>query len=308
MSAGFWILSAALVVTGPDGGDSSGRSTAGQVNVDGVQVTLIDEVEVAAEEAGLLTELTVREGDEVHERDQIAQINDSKVVAARKVAEAERAAAQAEADSTVSIQYAKKAAGVAEYDFKAHDEANRQQPKSVAAAELKKLLLQWHKGVLEIEKAELEKYVAELTAKVKAASVEAADVDIRRRKVMAPLDAVVTVVYRHVGEWVNPGDAIIRLVRMNKVSVEGTLRIAYVSPTQVVGRPVTVTATLTGGQVAEFKGKVVFVNPELVTDEAFTVVAEVENREENGAWLLLPRMAPHMTIDLGRSERADRRK
>lgn len=307
MSASFWVV-AALVLTGPDGGgDSPGRQAADQIWVDKVQVNLIDDVKVAAEEAGILTELKVREGDEVHEGDQIAQINDSKVVAAKKVAVAERAVAKAEAESSVSIRYAEKAAGVAEYDYKAHHEANQRQPKSVPDAELRKLLLQWHKGVLEIEKAELEKHVAELTAEVKGASVEAADVDIRRRKVMATLDAVVVDVFRHEGEWVNPGDPIVQLVRMDKLKVEGTLDIEQVSPTELVGRPVTVTASLTGKRTEIFKGKVVFVDPALLDGEHFAVIAEVENREENGAWLLLPNMVPQMTIDKSVPKRADRR-
>ena len=307
MSASFWVV-AALVLTGPDGGDSPGRQAADQIWVEEVQVNLIDDVKVAAEEAGILTKLTIREGDEVHEGDQIAQINDSKVVAAKKVAEAERAVAKAEAESSVSIRYSEKAAGVAEYDYKAHHQANVRQPKSVPDAEIRKLLLQWHKGVLEIEKAELEKYIAELTAEVKGASVEAAEVDIRRRKVMATLDAVVVDVFRHEGEWVNPGDPIVQLVRMDKLKVEGTLKLAQVSPTELVGRPVTVTASLTGNRTETFKGKVTFVDPTLLDREHFAVIAEVENREENGAWLLLPNMVPQMMIDRAAPQRADRRK
>lgn len=299
MSASLWFLSAALALTGPTDTDSPGRRAANRFEVEDVRVTLIDEITVAAQEAGLIDEITVREGSEVKEGDKIAQINDSKVRAAKKVAEAEHDVALAEATNDISVRYAKKAAQVAEYDYKAHETANRKSPGAVPEAELKKLLLTWHKGELEIDKAKLEYEVAGLTAKVKEAAVESADEDIRRRGVFSKIDAVVVDVYCHAGEWVNPGDKIVRIVRMNKLWVEGRLKISEVSQTQVVDRPVTVETTLTGNRRVEFKGKIVFVAPELESGGLYRVKAEVENQEENGTWQLLPGMSPVMTVDAG---------
>lgn len=298
MSASLWFLSAALVLTGPDGADSPGRRAANKFEVEDTKVTLIEEIDVAAEEAGLLTEIAVREGSEIKEGDKLAQINDSKVQAAKKVAEAEHQVALAEAENDISVRYAAKAADVAKFDYIAHVRSERKVKGSVPEAEMKKLELTWQKGVLEIEKAQLELKVAGLTAKVKEAAVKSADEDIRRRRVFSTIDAVVLEVHRHVGEWVNPGDSILRIVRMNKLRVEGRLRIADVSPTHVIDRPVTVVITLTGNREVEFKGQIVFVKQELVLGK-YRVIAEVENREENGEWLLWPGMSPHMTVDAG---------
>lgn len=299
MSASIWFLSAALALTGPDKGDSPGRRATSEFEIDNVRVTFIEPLDIAAQEPGVLTELHVREGSEVNAGDKLAQINDSKAQVAKKVAQAELAVAMEEATNDINVRYADKAKEVARFDYEAHKEANKQAPGSTPKAEMMKLLLQWQKGELEVDKAQLEFDVAKLTAKVKEASVEAADDDIQRRQVLSPIDAVVIEVDRHVGEWVNPGDRIVRIVRMKTVRVEGMLRIGDVSPTQVVDRPVTVTATLTGNRSVEFKGQIVFVAPELVAGDKYRVIAEVENREDRGAWLLLPGMAPVMKVDAG---------
>lgn len=300
MSASIWFLSALLVLSGPDGGESPGRRTNNQFELELPQVTLIDRVNVAAQEAGLITEIAVHEGAEIKVGDKIAQINDSKALAAKKVAQAEHEVALAEATNDISVRFAHAGAEVAKYDFLAHEAANKKARGSTPEAEMKKLLLQWKKGELETEKAQLELDVAGLTAKAKEASVEAADDDIHRRRVFSPIDAVVVEIDKHVGEWVNPGDRIMRIVRMNKVRVEGLLPIALVSQTQVVDRPVTVETTISGNRNVQFNGKIVFVAPELdPSGKYYKVVAEVENREDRGAWLLLPGMSPTVTVDAG---------
>jgi multidrug efflux pump subunit AcrA (membrane-fusion protein) len=303
MSASLWFLSAALVLTGPNSGDSPGRSAANEVHVDNCIVKFIDVVEVAAQEAGLLTEVSVREGSEVKRDDKLAQINDSKVQAAKKVAQAEHEVAMAEATNDISVRYASKAADVAKFDYIAHLRSEKKVKGSTPEAELKKLELTWQKGVLEIEKAQLELDVAKLTAKAKEAAVEAADDDIHRRKVTAQIDAMVVQVERRAGEWVNPGDMILRLVRMDKIRVQGTVRIEDVRPSQVIDHPVTVTATLTGRRTVELPGRIVFVAPELQHGK-YLVFAEVENREERGAWVLLDGMNVEMKVDAGMAEKA----
>lgn len=343
MSASLWLLTAAIALTGPDGelpskgvrksspAAATRRSSEGRLRsllersgkndplaartpegtpdartIERCQVTLIDVVDVAAQEAGVLTEVKVREGSEINEGHLVAQVNDSKVQMARKVAEAEHKVALAEAESDISVRYSKSAAAVAKQDYVVHLEANKRVPGSTPDTEMQKLRLQWEKGNLEIEKAELEQKVAALTAESKAASVDAADDDIHRRKVLAPLDGIVAEVFKHRGEWVNPGDRVVQLLRMNKLRVEGNLNIAKVSPTEVVGRPVRVIATLTNGRKEEFQGEIVFVDLRVLQGDECRVKAEVENRQENGAWLLLPGSTVEMRIDAGVGKLTDR--
>lgn len=300
MSASIFFLASLLALTGPDDGESPGRKATNQFQFEYPLVTFFEEIDIAAQEAGLLTEIAVQEGSEVKAGDKVAQINDSKAQAAKKVAKAEHEVALAEATNDISVRYAEAAAKVAEYDYRAHFEANKQAKRAVPDVELKKLWVTAEKGRLETEKAQLELDVAKLTAKAKEASVEAAEDDIHRRRVFSHIDAVVVEIDKHVNEWVNPGDRIMRIVRMNKVRVEGKLPIERVWPTQVGDRPVTVEIMTGANRTVQLQGRIVFVAPELDSSgKTYRVVAEVENRENNGAWLLMPGMRPTVTVDAG---------
>ena len=149
MSGNLWLLTAAIALTGPDGS----TSIRDEVAVEHCNVNLKNDVAVAAQEAGILTEIDVREGDPIEEGDLLAKINDSKAQMAKLVAEAEHKVALAEAESDVSVRYSEKAYEVAKADHDLHAWANKKQPNSTPKAEMMKLKLGAEKGKLEIEKA-----------------------------------------------------------------------------------------------------------------------------------------------------------
>ena len=55
------------------------------------------------------------------------------------------------------------------------------------------------------------------------AEVQAAEANLERRRITAPLDAVVVELSRHEGEWAQVGDPVMRLVRIDRLRVEGFL-------------------------------------------------------------------------------------
>jgi multidrug efflux pump subunit AcrA (membrane-fusion protein) len=117
-------------------------------------------------------------------------------------------------------------------------------------------------------------------------------VNLNRRMIVAPVSGVVVDLYRHVGEWVKPGDPVLRILRIDRLKVEGYLNAAE-HGSEVSGRLVTVTATLPGGRTEQFHGKIVFVSPEVeAVKKDFRVVAEVVNRD----MLLRPGLDATLTI------------
>ncbi len=153
-------------------------------------------------------------------------------------------------------------------------------------------------GVLAIEQAKKQHFVDGFTTDAKQAEVELADESVRRRQINAPIDGVVQRIYAHLGEWVKPGDSVVRLMRMDRLRVEGYLDKDQYSPGEVAGRPVNVQVVLANGRKEQFKGKVVFVDPEIQGEHDYKVRAEVDNRKDNGQWLLRPGMPANMTIQL----------
>jgi multidrug resistance efflux pump len=262
-------------------------------------VSLIDEAQVPAQEAGVLHDVKVREGDEVKAGDELAQIDDTKTKMEVRVANAKLEAAKAKADDPIGEIYATATYKVARQELAVSEDANRRVRGVVPEVEMQKLGLKVEESRLSIEKAKLDRRVATQDANVALAEVDAAKENINRRKIRSPLDGVVVERNRHKGEWVQPGDTVFHVVRMDRLWVEGYASAKDFNAGQIAGQPVKVSITLARGQEVSLDGKVVFVKPIVLAGGGFLVRAEVENRKDAGGfWLLSPGLSAKMAIEL----------
>jgi hypothetical protein len=257
-------------------------------------VSLEEEAKVPAREAGVLVQLTVREGATVSKGDVIAKIDDNQPQMERRKAKAEHDQSLAKAESDVDVRYAQKAQAVAQKASEKAEQSHKSVPGSVTDVERDRLRLEWEKSGLQIEQAALERRLNDLTAAAKGVEVEASENGIERRLIKAPLDGIVVQVFPHQGEWMQPGDPLARVVRTDKLRVEGFVDASKWGPDKVRNRPVTVTVMLDNGP-QEFAGRITFVSP-LVESGDFRVFAEVENRQVEGEWLLQAGQTVAMTI------------
>jgi multidrug efflux pump subunit AcrA (membrane-fusion protein) len=261
-------------------------------------VSLVEEAKVPAREPGVLVELRIREGDRVGRDDMIARIDDSQPQSERRRAKAEHDQTLAKAESDVDVRYAVAAEKVAEAEFAKAAESDRKVPGSVTQVERDRLKLNEKKSELQIEQAELERKLAALAAQAKEAEVQAAENAIERRLIKSPLDGVVVQVFPHQGEWMQPGDPLARVVRTDKLRVEGYVDSARFDPETVRDRPVTVEVEFADRRKEQFKGRIVFTSPIVESGGDYRVWAEVENRQVPGSqqWLLRAGQSATMTI------------
>lgn len=264
-------------------------------------VKLIDrfDVQVPAQEAGVLLSLEAREGMEVEAGALLGQIDDSQAQMKKEVADAEYKVAKTEAENDVDIRYNEAKADVAATEYKLNKEANEKAVKARPLTEMQKLWLQWKQADLAIDQAKLKQETNRMTAGAKEAEVRAAEKDVERRKIIAPLSGEVVEINPGVGEWLSPGAPVLRIAQMDKLQVEGKLSIKNFGPGQIMDRPVRILAQVGPNRVEEFQGKVVHVDPRLI-ESRYSVVAEVVNRRDNGdgPWLLRDGMQPdEMVID-----------
>ena len=77
----------------------------------------------------------------------------------------------------------------------------------------------------------------------------------------APFKGEVVEVYKKVGEWVQPGEPIVHLVRLDRVRVKGFVYAKSASPTEVIGKPVEITVFTAGGKQHTVKGQGRFRQP-----------------------------------------------
>jgi len=248
-----------------------------------VVVKLIDEVILSSERAGVLGPVSVKEGDQVSERDLLAKLKDD-------VAQAALTVAEIEASSDVDIRFAQNAFEVATVEYEKVEEANKRVPGTVPGVEVRRALLAAKKTKLEIEKAEH-------THAVQIAKRDEAAAQLASYRIEAPFDGFVTRVHLTQGAAVRQGDPVIELVSTKKVRVEGFVKLnaaLLVRP----GAPVRVELKADGSAGAlarrSFSGKIVFVDVKVTpVDHTVRVWAEVDNDDANS---LRKDLNPEMTI------------
>lgn len=232
---------------------------AAPIEAESVVLQLLDEAQLAAGQAGLVVHLGVVEGKRVQRGDVIARIDDSAARIAEQGAKAELRVAKGEVEDDVSVRFARKALEVAKGELERSLELERLSPRSVSKTQIDIERLKVEELELEIERAEHELALAALRVHVAAAKVEAAQLEIRRRQIVAPIDATVVEVSARVGEWVEPGQRMVRLVSTRRLKAEGFVTAAEAAE-GIEGREVEVTLEEMGAKVA---GKIVFVSPEI---------------------------------------------
>ncbi|MEX2140213.1 MAG: HlyD family efflux transporter periplasmic adaptor subunit [Pirellulales bacterium] len=272
-------------------------TTALDVDVPRYRVALIHEAQVPGQEPGVLVELNVVEGQQVKAREVLGKIDDSQPGMARQIAWEEHQAAKEKAENEVDVLYARKATELAKVEYDKSVKANEKTRGAVADIEMRRQYLTWERGQLETKRAISEKKIAAFTAAAKQFEIQAATEAVNRRQITSPVDGVVAQVHLHKGEWVKPGDAVLHVVQLDRLKVEGEVETERYSPGQLINRPVTVEATLQGRKV-QFEGRITFVRPLLDgRGKTYVVKAEVDNRKEDGHWLLFPGSYVDMTIN-----------
>ena len=259
-------------------------------------VSLVEEAKVPAREAGVLLELAVREGDAVRSGEMIARIDDNQPQMEKRKAKAEHDQAVAKAESDVDIRYSIAAEKVAEAEHMKALESHTKVPGSVTEVERNRLKLNEQKSELQIEQARLEQRMSVLAAASKGVELEAAENAVERRLIKSPLDGVVVQIFPHQGEWMQPGDPLAHVVRIDKLRVEGFVNAGQWNAEDVRDRPVTVEVQMAGGRREAFEGRIVFTSPLVQAGNNFRVVAEVDNRQTADRWLLRAGQTATMTI------------
>jgi macrolide-specific efflux system membrane fusion protein len=253
------------------------EGTPGPVVLESVVVTLIEQVEVPAQEAGLLAKVVVREGQKVNPGDLLAQIDDTEARLKLKRAEIELETARKQAENRIQVRFAEKAREVAAAELQRATDSMERYPKSISATEIDRLRLAAQKAALAVEQASFDFEVAQFAAKLRAAELESATYDVQRRQIAAPLLGVVVEVTRRQGEWVENNKTVFRILRLDRLRAEGFLHVRDAGE-DLVGRSVVLRTTLPGGTPAEFAGKLTFVSPEVSpVNGQMRVWAEIEN-------------------------------
>jgi macrolide-specific efflux system membrane fusion protein len=265
---------------------------ADELVVESALLRLIQQVEVPARVQGIISSIEALEGDSVDEGQTLAVVDDveAKLLEGRAAIELQLSKEKLESD--IAVRLARKALGFNQSEFERMARAAEATPGSISASQLEQLRFQAGQAELDLEKAEHDRRVDQLNADLKTKELELSRYNVDVRKILAPINGVVIEVLRQPGEWVEPGDKVLRIVRMDRLRVEGMIHMRDI-PGDLRGAPVTISIDAPGKGEITYPGKVVFVSPEISpVNGQVRIWAEVENRDG----LLKPGLRPRMTI------------
>ena len=291
------LLILTLALTFPPADDRAPARGGRDLILNGCALSLPDEsdVEVPAPEAGRLEAMEARVGYHVEAEGLIGTIDDNLIKLQRQVAQHEADAARAEADSDVNIRFAKASVDVAQADYEIAKLGNAAQQGAIPKAQVLQKAFAVKRAQLSVEQAAVELQMTKMTALAKESALALADEQLVRRQIRAPISGEITKVMKVKGEWVQAGEPVLRMVRLDQLIVQTRVTYNEFLPGEVQNRPVTYEAELKPGRVEKVQGKVIFVDPEVISGE-YTVWAEIPNRKDAGGWVLVPGVTGQLTV------------
>ncbi|MBP86768.1 MAG: hypothetical protein CMJ64_08635 [Planctomycetaceae bacterium] len=269
-------------------------------------VSAKDHIQLPAESPGVILALETEDGQRVEAgvvvkaKQMIGKLDDEDASARYEAATLEQQVAMAETHKARSaVEAAVATAEVARAELDESHAVNSQIADSVPKTQIRRQQLTVTRAVMEKGVAERDVEVAILTTDLRQAQMTVAGINLKKHRIVSPLDGMIVQLYRKPGEWVSPGDAIARIVRMDTLRVEGFVDASKYLPEDIDGRPVTIVIKRPNRDPEEFTTKISFVSPIVEASGEYRVWAEVENRTARGKhWVLRPGMEAAMRIDL----------
>lgn len=291
---------ATILMLGVFLGAEGDSAAANRIEVPEMLIRSIEQIDVPAKEAGWLSEVVASEGQLVAQGDVLAQIADIEARLAMDRTKLALEIARKNGENDINVRYAKKSEAVAKAELQRALDSIAKYAKSISDTELDHLRLVAERATLEIEQAEREFEIAKVMQEMRENECRSAEEKVAQRRITAPLAGVVVRVDRHRGEWVEPGDPVLRILRIDCLRAEGFIKIQD-TEFDLESRDVTFTVNLPGEPEAVFPGRVVFVSPEVDPVNAqVRIWAEIENRGKR----LRPGMRAAMTIHVTSAEAA----
>ncbi|NOZ39164.1 MAG: HlyD family efflux transporter periplasmic adaptor subunit [Planctomycetes bacterium] len=245
------------------------------LRIESVVLRPLREAEVPAQQTGLLQQIVVEEGQRVEQGQVLVLLDARQAELAVARAKLEFAQAEAKAQNEISILYAEKALEVAKAELRRSSESIEQFAKSISQSQLDVERLTVEKLTLERRQAEHELVLERFGVQLKQTELEAARLQLSQHQLTAPFAGRVVLVRGRVGEWVEVGSQVLRLVAVDKLRAEGFLS-AEQARADLVGKPVIL--SVADGETVT--GTLRFVSPEMepVTRQV-RVWAEIPNAE-----------------------------
>jgi multidrug resistance efflux pump len=250
-------------------------------------VMAIDDVPVPAQESGPISKVTIKIGDAVTEDQLLVEMDTATAKLEVEAATSALEAALAKANDPSEIEYAMASVDLAMSELDGKLGINKERKGVIPESEIRKLRFAKTKADKGVTAAQTAQEIARKSALVEKAKVAVAEHKLKRLQILSPLNGVVSDVTAQKGAWVMAGDPVATVTRMDQLRIDIRLDSTEYNPSDLIGRKMTIILPLADNETIEFPGKITVVSPNAQRSSYFAK-CDIENRQENGQWLLRP--------------------
>lgn len=273
------------------------------IEVASVTLSAIEQVNVPTLEQGLIIEFSAEEGQEFRRGEILAKIDPRDAELALERGHLELDVARAHAANTTEIELARKSLELARSDMARAQKSRALYAKAISDEELDHRRLVIDQAEIKVRQAEEAQRQRQRESELAEVAVKMMDVRRARHRIVAPVDGIVVEVTHRVGEWVETGQSVLRIVRVDRLRAEGFVDAVHL-PRLKRGQRVRLRAAVATAESTEsvepteFEGVLKFVSPEVVAvDGRIRIWAEIDNQKQQ----LHPGVRASMSVDLSES-------
>lgn len=260
---------------------------------------VVDQAELGAKRTGRIRRVHARLGEQVPRGAVVFELEPKKAQANVALAFAELEQARTEAENPWKVRAAEVELQKAMKESELLDRIGRvpflEQFRAEKARE---------KSDAELHGAETERSVLQFNARSKEAALEVAKIDAEAMVTKSPFAGSVVRELKYEGEWAQQGDSIVKLIRMDKLMLQGIVNVADLAPHRAPGAVATAEFKIAGGFPVALRDLVISgAAPEVDLDGNYlvwTFVTNVKEKDRQGRpqWVLRPGMTGKLRIDV----------
>lgn len=259
-----------------------------------VEVVQLNSVDVPANMEGLLLQLNVREGDRVKEGQLIATCDSRSAELAVELKKAEEKEMMLQAQDNVNLRAAENDSKLA--DKIAESFISLYEQRATSKYEMEQKRLEAIKQRLRIELAKMEQEVKKIQYITKRTEKSLAEVELTKCQVNSPFDGYVEERYAQLGQWLQAGTPVFKIMQMDRLRVEGSYNSRDYPGMLKIGTPVRMTLRTSANDTTELAGTVGYISMEQDTLGLRRFWVEIENREVDGDYLFKPGMKASVEV------------
>lgn len=250
-----------MTVGSPVAGIVTAEEGSDKVVVQNAILKTLETTTLGAQVAGMISHFDVREGMQVKIGQELGKIRDEAVKLELERLKTSIDIARKKFSNTIDRQLAAKSLAVAENEYQRALNANRLVADTYPLNEIDRLKLISDRAKLEVERAEYQTMMAGLDVKQAEHEYRKSYEVYTRHRIHAPVTGMIVALEKHVGEWAEPGTGLLRIVRLDRLRIEGFIPAADATA-NLVGRSADVEIQV--GQTAlRTTAQVVFITPDV---------------------------------------------